>query len=202
MARIQHIFFDNGEVLSTGFYGTEKRISELVGKTVSNKALKDLPELNDFFLGKITEDELWQRMSDRYGWKVPLESLKAAVRKNFAPIPGTREIIVDLRRRGACRSVNILSNHGKEWVADIESRFNLHTLFDVRHYSCDTGVAKPDPSAFMKLCTEIGAKPSECLFIDDYHVNIAAAYALGFTTRHFTDAKNLRTELRLLGLIH
>lgn len=201
MPQIRHVIFDSGEVLCRGFYGAEKRISEVVGKPVSNKTVKDLPELERYFLGKITEDQLWRKMSRRFGWKVPIASLKAAVRQNFEPIPGTREIIVDLRRRGACQSVSILSVHGKEWVADIESRFNMHALFDIRHYSCDTGVAKPDSTAFMKLCKEIGAHPNECIFIDDYRVNIEAAQALGFTTRHFSDAKKLRTELRMLGLI-
>jgi putative hydrolase of the HAD superfamily len=52
-------------------------------------------------------------------------------------------------------------------------------LFDVKLYSCDLGVAKPDVAFFQKAATRIGAEPAEILFIDDHSPNVESARATG-----------------------
>ena len=197
---IEHVIFDVGEVLFNGFYKAENHISRVVESPVTNKQLQTL-ELQQFFSGNIPENELWQRMSKRFDWKVDVELLKSAVRANFTEVQGTREVVADLRECGKCRSIDILSVHGKEWVEYIQDRYDFHHLFDIRHYSCYTKISKPQPQAFLLMARALGVNPDQCLMIDDCSVNIVTAIQLGFATHLFTNAENLRTELRSLRLI-
>ncbi len=49
------------------------------------------------------------------------------------------------------------------------------------------GVAKPDRAYFETIQDELGLKPEEILFVDDYADNIAAAAACGWQVHHFPE---------------
>lgn len=59
---------------------------------------------------------------------------------------------------------------------------DLATHFDRVFVSHEMHLAKPDPRIFHKLLEEIGAKPEECLFLDDASANTASAASLGIRT--------------------
>jgi putative hydrolase of the HAD superfamily len=67
--------------------------------------------------------------------------------------------------------------------------------------SCELGFAKPDPAYFTAALARIGARPDECVFIDDRRQNVDAATALGIPGIHFQGVPLLRTQLFDLDLI-
>ncbi|MCU1514395.1 MAG: family phosphatase [Microbacteriaceae bacterium] len=52
---------------------------------------------------------------------------------------------------------------------------------DNRLVSCDLGVRKPDPDAYLLAMKRFGAKPANTFFADDSPANVAGAEAVGIT---------------------
>ncbi|HET6175224.1 MAG TPA: HAD family phosphatase [Gaiellales bacterium] len=98
------------------------------------------------------------------------------------------------RRTGA--QLALLSN-APEPLADAIDQCSWSRNFEHRYYSCRLGAAKPDPQAFQLVLNDLGAQPSEVLFIDDRSENTLTARDLGMHTATFTSARALDRELRL-----
>jgi putative hydrolase of the HAD superfamily len=60
--------------------------------------------------------------------------------------------------------------------------------FDVRVFSCEAGICKPEPEIYRNCLSQLGVQPSEALFLDDREANIRAAETLGWHAVLFTDA--------------
>ncbi|HEV3225901.1 MAG TPA: HAD-IA family hydrolase [Acidimicrobiales bacterium] len=68
-------------------------------------------------------------------------------------------------------------------------------LFDVIIESSKMGVRKPDPKIYEIACDELGAQPSEIVFLDDLGVNLKPAAAMGMTTIKVYDASQAISAL-------
>ncbi|GAA3665776.1 HAD family phosphatase [Nonomuraea antimicrobica] len=108
------------------------------------------------------------------------------------PNEGTVALLGELLESG--RDVALLSNapvcmgEGLDelpWVAAIGRRF----------YSGKMGLVKPDREIYDEMARELGADPSEIVFIDDREENVEGAERAGMTGVHFTDAVTLRAAL-------
>jgi HAD superfamily hydrolase (TIGR01509 family) len=115
------------------------------------------------------------------------------------PIPETEAAIEALAARGAPQGA--LTNMSHETR---EGTFAMSPAFDrlqARVVSGEDKVAKPREDAFQLICQRLGRSPGELLFVDDHHVNIDAAHALGFHTHLFADPAELDPALRTHGLL-
>jgi putative hydrolase of the HAD superfamily len=65
-------------------------------------------------------------------------------------------------------------------------------VFDRQFYSCDLGVAKPDPRYFAAILERLGRPPQDVLFIDDLEANTRAAASVGIHTETFTPPSGTR----------
>ena len=76
-------------------------------------------------------------------------------------------------------TIEILSNAPHRLAATVRSAgwFNL-----VRHgyFSCEVGVAKPEPAVYDLVATELAVDRSDIYFFDDRPVNVAAAREAGW----------------------
>lgn len=73
-------------------------------------------------------------------------------------------------------------------------------LFDPCFYSCEMGLAKPDPAYFRFALDRLGLPPAEVLFIDDLAVNVEGARKAGLVAEVFAKDGG-RAELdRVLAL--
>jgi putative hydrolase of the HAD superfamily len=76
-------------------------------------------------------------------------------------------------------------------------------LFDVGCYSCDLGIAKPDPRFFVQVARIVGSRPGFLVPIDDIPANIASPRSVGYTGIgwHFHEGhQKLRGALRAIGV--
>ncbi len=188
---INTIIFDLSDVLIKGLEGTEF----LLHKYQKNISIKHffVKPLADFFIAKISEDEYFAALIQKYNWTIPIPILKKAVRDNFVEIEGTREIINRLKKRGY--KLGLLSIHTKEWVEYCQEKYKYHHLFDALSYSYEDFVVKPDYDSFYKILKKLDSPASESIFIDDNIKNIVAAKELGFKTIHFINPNQLKEEL-------
>jgi FMN phosphatase YigB (HAD superfamily) len=61
----------------------------------------------------------------------------------------------------------------------LEHEIGIRHLFDDIVCSAEIGMAKPEPAVFDLACGRLGLAPGECVFVDDYEVNVKAAEGLG-----------------------
>lgn len=74
-------------------------------------------------------------------------------------------------------------------------------LFDVVVESSKVGMRKPNPAIYVLACEQLGVKPEETIFLDDFGINLKAARALGITTIKVDETLSAIEELeRLLGI--
>ena len=102
-----------------------------------------------------------------------------------------------LAGRGLIRALT--TNQSEQRAAWMQTNLPYDDLFDAHFYSCEMGVAKPDPAYFQHVLDTLGVAPEEALFLDDTAVNVESAAALGLHAELF--ARNGgRPELdRILG---
>lgn len=202
---IKYIIFDLSEVLLTGIKGTgealtekhglKDKLSHEVGWTHIQTPLL-IPQVEDFFHGHISEDEYIRAVLCKHPELGEAEWLKSHIRENFLEVPGTREIALRLKSLGY--TLALLSIHSKEWIDYCEEKFKFQEIFNTCIYSYDAKLSKPDIKSFEHALEKIGARPPECIFIDDAQRNITSAESLGIKSILFTDAENLKKDLKKL----
>jgi 2-haloacid dehalogenase len=111
---------------------------------------------------------------------------------------GTVAILFELRRAGL--RTYALSNWSAETFPTAKPMYPFLDGMEGILISGEVRLAKPDPAIFRLFLERFGLSPQEVLYIDDHQPNIAAAAALGMTAVRFTDADQLRADMRRLGL--
>ena len=115
------------------------------------------------------------------------------------PIPGTVEILAELRDRGT--PLYILSNFSAETFPPALKRFDfLRWLRDIV-ISGEVGVIKPDPRIYEIMLARFAIDPHRAVYIDDVAANAEAARPFGIHGIHFTTPGALRAELARLALL-
>jgi len=75
--------------------------------------------------------------------------------------------------------IAVLSNDSQEWVNFRNPQFGLPTLVDPYITSSLLGARKPDRKAYEKTCWLLGAKPQDCICVDNLESNLRPAHELG-----------------------
>ena len=94
-----------------------------------------------------------------------------------------------------------LSNYSC-WYRLIDEKLGLSRYLDWRFVSCNTGIRKPDPEAYLGAARALEVSPADCIFVDDRRRNVDAAVKVGMhgilRTR---DIGELRAALGALGVL-
>jgi putative hydrolase of the HAD superfamily len=97
--------------------------------------------------------------------------------------------------------IGILSNMGEDTLAYMRQEFSWLGDFDHHTWSCELGIAKPDPAIYTYTCEKLGVAPAEALFLDDKAENIRAAEEVGLNGIQFRDIDQLQRDLELRRLL-
>ena len=151
----------------------------------------------EFELGALSEEQFLARFF-RDGRGFDRAAFVRAVRAAYRWLPGMQELLAALAARG--HAIHALSNYPC-WYRMIEERLALSRYLAWSFVSCETGVRKPDPRAFLGAAARLGVAPGECLLIDDREHNCSAARALGMAALRFTSAGELAEALAQRGLL-
>jgi putative hydrolase of the HAD superfamily len=152
--------------------------------------------------GKLTGLAFWQKLIQDGGLNLPLGAdhelnewdARLWTTENSAMIAWQQK----LKERGLL--TGILSNMGDTVLASIERAFDWLPRFDVRVWSYQLKMAKPEPAIYRHILKELGVAPEEALFLDDKLVNVEAALALGVKSIQFSTVHQLRYDLVATGL--
>jgi glucose-1-phosphatase len=98
-------------------------------------------------------------------------------------------VIDALRLAATLGTVSLFSNNPPPFVAtlskmapDVAAILGPNVLV-----SCEVGIRKPDPAAYLAAVQHYGARAIDTYFVDDSAANIAGAAADGITTFHYTN---------------
>jgi putative hydrolase of the HAD superfamily len=93
------------------------------------------------------------------------------------------EAVQALRRPGL--RLCLATNQQLQRAAWMKANLPYGELFDEQFYSCDLGLAKPDPAYFTAILDRLGATASSVLFVDDTPPNVESAVQLGLHAHLF-----------------
>ena len=200
---LRAVIFDYGMVL-TGppepkAYSELMRITGLTSERLDHYYWADRHAFDE---GKLNGLGFWRKVTDDAGLTLDKESIEELslwdarmwTTQNDAMLAWQQM----LKQRGILTA--ILSNIGDTVLANMQRELSWLNRFDVRIWSYQLRMAKPDEAIYRYTLKQLGARPEDTLFIDDKQVNIDAAKAVGMRGILFTDANQLRADLIAQGL--
>jgi HAD superfamily hydrolase (TIGR01509 family) len=93
------------------------------------------------------------------------------------PLPGVRELLEELRRRGL--PIGLASASLRQWVNATIRGLHIENAFDATVSASEVTRSKPAPDLYLKAAEEIGVPATDCLAVEDTAAGIAAAKAAG-----------------------
>ncbi|GAA1430236.1 HAD-IA family hydrolase [Microlunatus lacustris] len=162
-----------------------------VGHTVGHDELARHPRLLDeiaraespsTMTGEADLEQSLTRVLDRHD--VDLEP--TAVIEAWHNIELHAEVVDGVRAlRGRGLVLALTTNQNPPRAAWMRENLPYDEVFDAHFYSCEVGLAKPDPAYFTHVLQTLGVAPEEALFLDDTAVNVEAAAGLGIRAELF-----------------
>ena len=132
-------------------------------------------------------DSTDERLRAHFGAGFPLATYRERCRIHFEHIcrdevpvkPGARELLTFLKQRGIPAGVATSTSRARS--EENLRRTGLDQLVDVLVTRDDVQFAKPHPECFLRAAALLGARPTECLALEDSHHGIRAAHAAGMS---------------------
>jgi putative hydrolase of the HAD superfamily len=202
---IRAVISDFGGVLTTPIlesflaYQRESGISlEDLGRAMAKITADDGEHpLFELEKGKLSEDEFNRRLGDALGR--PVAGMRETYFANLHPNEPMIDCMRELRDRGM--RMALLTNNVREWEPHWRAKLpDVDEIFEVIVDSGFVGMRKPDPAIYELTVERLGGglRAEECVFVDDFEVNCAAARDLGMAVVHYRDAEQAIAELRAL----
>ncbi|MEU8226816.1 HAD-IA family hydrolase [Kribbella sp. NPDC048915] len=114
----------------------------------------------------------------------------------FDAEPAVVALIQSLRTAGI--SCHLATNQHAYRRAIMQDERGYGAWFDRTFYSCDLGLAKPDPAYFRAILGTLEAPASSVLFIDDNVANVAGASSVGLQAERYDLADGVPALVDLL----
>lgn len=171
--------------LATQYDMTLESIHDLVFNSVSGKLAT---------LGKIEEEAHWNDIGGQLG--IGSETLRQ-FRELFWAGDGLDYELTDyIRKLKPNYTTALLSNAWTNARQVLTYSKPCIDAFHVAVFSCEVGLAKPDPAIYNLVLRLCSTKPEEAIFVDDFVENIEAANALGINGILFKNAKQAMADVR------
>ena len=92
----------------------------------------------------------------------------------------------------------LLSNAWDDLRQMIEEIWKIDDAFDQILISAEVGLVKPDRLIYERIISDLGVKPTEAVFVDDFPQNVEAAKAAGLEAIHFHGPDQVLGDLQSL----
>ncbi|ADB33835.1 HAD-superfamily hydrolase, subfamily IA, variant 3 [Kribbella flavida DSM 17836] len=151
--------------------------------------------------GKADFREAVAEVLARWNVTTPLEQV-LGLWQRFEADPDAIALVQELRATGV--GCHLATNQQAYRRAIMNDQRNYGAWFDRSFYSCDLGVAKPDPAYFKTIVAAIDLPPTAVLFVDDNQANVDGAREAGLHAEQFhlsSGLPELRELLQSYGLL-
>ena len=200
---IQVILFDIGGV----FFKWKDRwlfsnIANRFGLSEQHLADECKNELPNLRLGKISEQEMWQRIGRQINSKELSNARDSLIHDFFKSKISIDDsvfaVIKQLKKKNI--KMGILSNTASVMHSAVEELIDM-SYFDYLFLSYEIGMEKPDNAIFEHVAEKIPYLKEEILFVDDRLSNVNAAKNFGIKAILFTDTTRLIADLNDLEIL-
>lgn len=191
---VRHVLLDADGVVQHGVARLGTALSEHIGAEAATGFLETtFADGAPVLRGEV---ELAVLMGEVLGEGIDAEQVYVEACLAIETDPDSIALIGALRSAGY--QVHLGTNQDPARARHMRTVLGYDDLFDVSCYSCDLGVAKPDPAYFLRAAELIGAPAEEILFVDDTEPNVLAARGVGLGAVHWSIADG---HDRLRGLL-
>lgn len=198
---VKNVVFDVGNVLL--WWKPQNVVAEVFPQEDANlltlQMFKSDP-WKDLNRGLLTAEDLINLYHQTLGIEKPkLEFLMERVKESLTPIPDSLEFLKELADRRI--PLYCITDNIHELMARLREKYDFWKHFQGVVVSAEVGVLKPAPEIYQHLLDTYHLKAEECLFIDDYDINIEGAKNMGMQGILFRDLESCKKQaLQMLGL--
>ena len=200
---IRGLIFDFGGIITNMRWDVARQLEEEHGleRGAMFRSLYDCDEWREVEVGR-GDIDAWRaaahrRLEEAVGRTLP--PLYQRWRESVRIIRENVELIRSLRPP---YRIAVLSNADKTLEERIRDGLGISDLFDTVVCSAAVGMAKPDHRVYRLAAERLGLPEQECLFVDDFELNVTAAREAGMTAIHYRVHRgdDLRAQLAEHGV--
>jgi putative hydrolase of the HAD superfamily len=193
------VIFDYGRVLSIAPSADElQQFAALVGVTEPPFFEIYSATRHDYDRGLTDFRQHWQAFCDAAGVKLgPAQVERIAEMETLMWLrvnPEALALAREIKAQGL--RIAILSNMPHDLLAYVRREYDWLDEFEVKIWSCEFGVIKPDLVLYRACLDALACEPERTLFFDDRPNNVEAARELGMEARIFESAEQARAIVR------
>lgn len=199
MKKIKVVIWDMGGVILRSEDKTpRKKLAEQYGLTLDEiyTLVFNSESANLATLGRINETEHWKQVGRSL--KITGEVLQEFQDQFWAGDRLDQDLIDYIKSLQSSCKTALLSN---AWSGAREVLTNHKPCMDAFQYSifsCEVGLAKPDPAIYNKILGLTEVEPAGAIFVDDVQVNIDAANDVGIHGVRFFNSAQAREDVNFL----
>ena len=201
MPTITTLFWDIGGVIMTNGWDHNSRMDAAQTFGLDWEEYRERHDLSfpAFDAGQITLNQYLDRTIFYRPRSFTREEFTAFMFAQSKEYPETRAVLSDVARTGKYYVASI-NNEPREINQFRIEAFNLRKDFQAFFSSCYLNSRKPE-EAIYRIALEVSQRPSEnSVFIDDRSLNLENPRRLGMHVIHHQNAKQLREDLKALGI--
>jgi putative hydrolase of the HAD superfamily len=198
-SRWDAVIFDYGRVLSLTPSDEElQQFAALVG--VSEPPFFEIYSAtrHAYDRGRADFRQHWQAFCDAAGVELgPAQVERIAEMENLMWLRVNSDALAlarEIKAHGV--RIAILSNMPHDLLAYVRREFQWLDEFEVKIWSCELGVTKPDSAIYRHCLEALACDPGQTLFFDDRANNVEAARELGMEAHIFESAEQARAIVR------
>ena len=151
-------------------------------------------ETKKFRRGEISEDDYWSFARQSLGITISNPEIFQLLADSYNFDPKVAALVKKVRSAGY--KTCICSNNFPTRTRMLEEKFHFLSDFDVKIFSFEVGVMKPDPVIYNALIKAADCLPQEVIYSDDKVDNVNAALALGINAFEFQGFDHFVAQLK------
>lgn len=195
---LRHVLFDADGVLQHIPDGWYAAVERYLGDRTREFLLETWSEELPMLVGDGDYLPVLAAGLERYGVTEPAEDVYRAIWFDaLEVVDASFDLVRALRASGY--GVHLGTNQESRRVPFMRRTLGYDAEFDTSWYSCELGLAKPDPRFFHEAAARIGADPGEVLFVDDTVRNVEGARAAGMVGVHWDVSRGHDELVRVLA---
>jgi epoxide hydrolase-like predicted phosphatase len=195
---IRAVLFDMGGVIvRTEYQAPRQHLAERLGMEYDDldKIVFGSDSGHKASIGAITAEEHWASVMKKL--KRPAPEMDAIRHEFFAGDIIDRTLIDFLRSLRGKYKTGIISNAWGD-LREYIVREKFDDAFDHMIISAEVGAVKPDAKIYQIALEQVGVKPKEMVFVDDFAINIEGCEKVGIKGILFKDPTSALKQLKAL----